>query len=432
MEPSIVVIGLDFRTASIAVRERFWISDSRRVDAMRQLVRSEGVEEAVVLATCNRTEFIVWASDPPEAANSVLRFLTRDYDLKLCEWSSFYRLIDDDALLHVFRIASALDAMMLDEPESMAEMKNAWHQGQKAGTTGRCLDAILQKALSVATRVRNETAIGSSAVSLPYAAVQLSKEIFGSLDNRKVVLVGAGKMNELAAHYLTKHGVHRLCVTNRTFEHAAKLVKKVGGIAVPFEDRWPHMMDADIIVSSTSSPHYMVSKQDAETMMRDRENRPLVLIDTAVPRNIDPAVREVHGVVLYDVDDMGRVARQNTTERQAAATAADGILHEEADGFRRKLIAEPAVPAVVALRSRLEEICQQELQMLGEEFGPFTEDQSQALSTLAAHITQRIAGSLARELKELPDRGEQEALSTAVQRLFHLELRQVAPSIAKH
>ena len=185
MEPTLAVIGLNFRTSPVAVRERFWISPARRAETLLQLVRSEGIEEIIVLATCNRTEFILWASDVPTAANSVLRFLTQEYQLKLCEWSHFYRLMDDVALTHIFRVISSLDSMVLGEPEITGQVKDAWALAQEVGTTGRFLDAVMQKALTVSKRTRSETAIGSSAVSVPYASVELSRTVLGELNGTR-------------------------------------------------------------------------------------------------------------------------------------------------------------------------------------------------------------------------------------------------------
>ena len=421
MEPTLAVIGLNFRTSPVAVRERFWISPTRRAEALRHLVRSEGVEEVIVLATCNRTEFILWTSDAPTAANSVLRFLTQEYQIKLCEWSHFYRLMDDVALTHIFRVASSLDSMVLGEPEITGQVKEAWAQAQEAGTTGRFLDAVMQKALTVSKRARSETAIGSSAVSIPYASVELSRRVLGDLAGRQVLLIGAGKMSELAAHYLMKAGADRVSVMNRTLERAAELADKMGGTAVPFEDRLQYLAGADIVVSSTSCPHFVITCKEAETIVSERRQRPLVMIDIAVPRDIDPAVREIEGIHLFDMDDLEHVVQRNAVGRQAAAEAAEKIVQAEVHGFRRKLMAERVVPTIVALRQRLDELCRQELEVLRKEFGPFTEDQDQALNALTAHITQRIASSLARELKELPERNEQDVLTAAVNRLFHLE-----------
>ena len=421
VDPSLVVIGLNFKTSPVAVRERFWMSELRRYEALHQLVRAEGIDEVVVLATCNRTEFILWTSDPSEGANSVLRFLTHEYGLKMTDWSHFYRLMDDVALTHVFRVASSLDSMVLGEPEIVGQFKNAWSQAQSAGTTGRFLDAVMQKALTVSKRVRNETAIGNATVSIPYTSVELSKQVLGDLCDKSVVLMGAGKMSESAARYLMNHGAYKICVINRTLQKAQEFSEKVGGIAVALDERAAYLDQADIIVSSTSCPHYVIERADAERIQTVRGHKPIVMIDIAVPRDIDPAVSEVAGVHLFDMDDLEKVAKHNEGERQAAAVEAEKILAEEARGFRRKLMAERVVPTIVALRNRLDELCRQELESLRQELGPFTEDQDQAMSALTTHITQRIAGSLARELKELPERSEQENLTLAVQRLFHLE-----------
>ena len=429
MDPTLAVIGLNFQTSPVAVRERFWISEARRYDALHQLVRSEGVEEVIVVTTCNRTEFILWASDVPTAANSVLRFLTQEYQIKLCEWSHFYRLMDDVALTHVFRVTSGLDSMVLGEPEITGQVKQAWALAQEVGTTGRFLDAVTQKALTVSKRARTETAIGSSAVSVPYATVELSRSILGELAGREVLLIGAGKMSELAAHYLTKAGASHMKVMNRTLARAEELAQKMGAAPVSFDDRLQHLRTADIVVSSTACPHCILSRQEAEEIARQRHRAPMVMIDIAVPRDIDPGVREVEGIHLFDMDDLEHVVKRNAVGRQAAAEAAEKIVQAEVQGFCRKLMAERVVPTIVALRQRLDELCRQELETLRQEYGPFTEDQDQALTTLTMHITQRIASSLARELKELPGRKEQDVLTAVVGRLFHLE--QPSPVVAR-
>ena len=421
-----MVIGLNHRTAPVAVRERFWISESRRLEALQELVQAEGVEEVIVLATCNGTEFLLWASDPGLAANSVLRLLSSQYGLKLCEWKHFYRLLDEKALLHIFQVASSLDSMVLGEPEIVSQVKGAWQQAQKVGSAGRFLDAVLQKALTVSKRVRNETAIGNSAVSIPRAAVELARQVLGTLENKRVLVLGAGKMSELSARYLVNHGAKSICVINRTYEHAVELAKNLGGSAAPFEERWQHMAEVDIVISSTSCPHTVLNCDEAVAIMTKRGKRPLVVVDVALPRDIDPSVREVEGIFLYDLDDLEKVVQHNAGEREdaaleAAALEAQKIVEEEARGFRRKLLAEYVVPTIVALRSRLDEICRQELESFKQECGPFSKDEDALLGDVAGRITRRIAGSLARELKEVPEKTEQEQMTVAVQRLFHLE-----------
>jgi glutamyl-tRNA reductase len=421
VEPTLAVIGLNFRTSPVAIRERFWISPAGRGEALVQLVRSEGIEEIIVLATCNRTEFIVWASDVPTAANSILRFLTQEYQLKICDWSHFYRLMDDVALTHIFRVTSSLDSMVLGEPEIVGQVKEAWAQAQQVGTTGRFLDAVMQKALTVSKRVRTETAVGSSAVSVPYASVALSREVLGDLTGRELLLIGAGKMSERAAHYLMKAGASRVKVMNRTASRGEELAAQLGARPASFEDRLQHLKTADIVVSSTSCPHCILSRQEAAEIACARRQRPMVMIDIAVPRDIDPEVRQVDGIHLFDMDDLEAVVKRNSAGRQVAAEAAEKIVQAEVRGFRGKLMAERVVPTIVALRRRLDELCRQELEVLRKEFGPFTEDQDEALTALTAHITRRIAGSLARELKDVPERAEQDVMTAAVGRLFQLE-----------
>src|SRR5271166_4342565 len=335
-----MVVGLNYRTAPVEVRERFWISEDRRYQALAQLSRAEGIDEVIVLATCNRTEFLLWANDVTLAANSVMRLLGSEYGLKLGEWKHFYRLLDEAALLHIFRVASSLDSMVVGEPQVVSQVKDAWQRAQKMGATGRFLDAVLQKALTVSKRVRSETAIGNAAVSIPYAAVELTRQIFGTLENKKVLLLGAGKMSELSARGLLNQGANSVKVINRTLEHAAELATKLGGTAIAFEERWQHMAEADIIISSTSCPHTILSREEAELMVRGRTNRPLVIVDIAMPRDIDSEVCEVKGVFLYDLDDLENVVDHNAGEREAAAAEAQEILQAEAQGFRRKLMAE--------------------------------------------------------------------------------------------
>lgn len=421
MEPTLAVIGLNYRTSPVAVREQFWIAEPDRYDALHHLVRSEGIEEAIVLATCNRTEFILWANDVPAAANSVLRFLTQDYHLRLCDWSHFYRLMDDVALTHLFQVAAGLDSVVLGEPEISGQLREAGEQARNAGATGRFLDAVVQKALAISARVRAETALADSSLTFPYAAVELAIGVLGDLSGREVLLLGAGRMSELAAKRLRSAGATRLKVMNRTHAKGEELAQKLEAQAVSCDDRLTHLKTADIVVCSTSCPHSLISWEDARSIAQARHHKPLVIIDIAVPRNVDHRAGDIDGIYLFNLDSLEEVVKRDSKARRTATEAANKIVAEEVRGFRRRLLAERAVPTIVALRQRLEELCQQEVDFLRKEFGPFTEDQDQVLSTLAAHITQRIAGSLARELREIPDRTDQDMLTVAVHRLFKLE-----------
>jgi glutamyl-tRNA reductase len=238
--------------------------------------------------------------------------------------------------------------------------------------------------------------------------------------------MGAGKMSELSARGLLNHGANSVCVINRTFDHATELATKLDGLAIPFEERWQHMAEADIIISSTSCPHTILSREEAELLVDKRRDQPLVIVDIAMPRDIDSGVRDVKGIFLYDLDDLENVVDHNAAEREVAAAQAQKILQAEAKGFIRKLMAERVVPTIVALRGRLDEICRQELDSFRGENGPFSQDQDEMLNAIMSRMTQRIAGSLARELKELPEKVEQEQMTTALQRLFHLQTPQAA------
>jgi len=421
LEPTLAVIGLNYRTSPVAVREQFWIDEPNRYEALHKLLRSEGIEEVIVLATCNRTEFILWANDVPAAANSVLRFLTKDYHLRLCDWAHFYRLMDDVAFTHLFQVAAGLDSVVLGEPEVSGQLRDAWQQARNAGATGRFLDAAVQKAMTVSAKVRSETALGDSTLNFPYAAAELAIGVLGDLAGREVLVMGAGRMSELAAKCLRSAGANRLKVMNRTHARAEELAQKLGAEAVTCHDHLTHLQTADIVVCTTSCPHSLITLEDARTTARARNNKPLVIIDFAVPRNVDHRVGEVDGIYLFNIDSLEDVVKRDSRDRRSASEAANKIVADEVQGFRRRMMAERVVPTILALRQRLEELCQQEVEFLRREFGPFTEDQDQVLTTLAAHITQRIAGSLARELREPPDRTGQDLLTVAVHRLFNLE-----------
>jgi glutamyl-tRNA reductase len=421
VEATLVIIGLNFRTAHVAVRERFWMNPERRANALEQLVRTEGIDEIIILGTCERTEFIFWANDPAEAANSILRFLTREFNLKLAEWSNFYRLMDDNALLHLFRVVTGLDSMVQGEPEIMGKAKEAWALAQRTGTSGRILEAVMQKALAVGKRARTESGLNHTQQSLASAAIKLSRDTFESIEKRNVVLVGAGRMSEVAACHVLNQGAGNLTVINRTPEHAEDLAKQIGAHTARFEERFEVLKNADVVITSTSSLEPIFSREQVGAALGSRAKKPLVFIDLAVPRDVETSVRQLPNVLLYDIDSLERVLQETAPNREEEHAKAEEILQRELSGFRRKLMSEHIVPTIVALRNHLEDICGQELRSLEDQYGPFTEDQQTTLHSLATHITQRIASTMARELKGLPEKADQQLLTEAVQRLFHLQ-----------
>ena len=416
-----MVIGLNKRTAPLAMRERFWISENRRYEVLQQLRRAEGIEEVVVLSTCCRTEFLVWASEPTLAANSLLKFLGSDHGLKLSEWQHFYRLLDESALTHIFRVISGLDSLVLGEPQIVPQVQLAWEQARTVGAAGRFLSLTIDAALNVAEKVRSDTALGDTTVSVPAAAFQLAREIFGSLDRRRVLLLGAGETSELSARLMMANGVGPVVVIDHSAAKAREVAEKLGGTAATLADRWKCMLRADVVISATGCPHVILTREEAERITAERNRVALVVIDLGMPRDVDPEVRRVDGILLYDIEGLERSVKSEAPERTGVVAEAEKIVAAEAQAFRSKLEAETVVPTIVALRQRLEEISRQELESFIEERGPFTREQDQSLHAITAQVIQKIASSLARELKELPEKAEQEQMTAVVARLFHLE-----------
>jgi glutamyl-tRNA reductase len=419
LEPTLMVIGINFRSAPVGVRERFWISPAKRRQTLAALADAEGIEGAIILATCKRTEFLLWANDASLAANSILRLLCSEYSLQLCEWEHFYRLLGEDAVTHVFRVASGLDSMITGDPEAAVHLQQAWQEGKESDCTGQALDSVLEKAFAVSENLRQNAGIEPHGVSVASIAVETAQEILESLEQRTVILIGTGRMGELAADFLAQQGVSGLRILNRTLEHSLKLAQKVGGTAVPYEDLLQEIAKADLVVSCTASPQPLLSEQQARQIVRQRKGRMLCIVDLGLPRNVAPEVRELDGVFLYDLDDVRK--RLHTGTALSAVQKADSTIVSEAREFQRSLAREHIVPMIMALRSRLSQICQAELEAFRRERGPFPREQDRLLGELASRLTQALATSLVRQLKDVHEKSEKQHIAEAVQRLFHLE-----------
>lgn len=406
MEPTLIVVGVNHRTAAVEVRERFWMSGCRQAEVLSMLSQAEGVEEVLVFSTCNRTEFVVWG-DPTLAVNSILRLLTAEYDLKLSEWNSFYRLLDEQALVHAFRVSCGLDAMCIGEQQIARQVTSAWQQARNAGCTGQRLDDVLQKALAVRRRVRRETALGSHFISAPNAAVQLADHMFGSVARKKVVVIGTGHMGAMVVNALATRGAQSFWVINCSPEAVNRSLFRPNGQAAPvhfypLEDCCQHLANADLVISAAAAPGFLFTADDMKRLTVERKGRKLVLIDLALPRNIDPAVREFEGVLLYDLEDLERAVEPRVGTRAGEAEA-ERIVQTEVQAFKKQLTSGGVAAELNALRLRLDEICRQELESFRLEQGPFPKDQDRLIATVSARITNKIAGSLAKELKAHPE-----------------------------
>lgn len=419
-----MVIGLNHCTAPLAMRERFWIGENRRYEVLRKLKSAEGIEEVVLLSTCQRTDFVVWASEPTLAANSLLQFLSSEHGLKLAEWQHFYRLLDDAALTHVFRVSSGLDSAVVGEWEIASQLEAAWEQAKTVGAAGRFVSAVVEKALAVARRVHSETKIDEWTVSVPVAACELAEQVFGSVEGRRVLLVGAGAISEATARQMVERGATSVVVIDESEARAKEVAERLHGTAATLADRLTCMVNADIVTSATGCPHVVLTREEAERVAEQRNRVALVILELGMPRDVDREVRRVDGILLYDLEGIERAVKGSGDEgscAKQAVAAAEKLVSGEVLGFRGKMKVRSGVPTSVALRQRLEEICRQELESFIEERGPFTREQYQSLQAIAAQVIQKIANSLAHELKELPEREEQERMTELVARLFHLE-----------
>jgi glutamyl-tRNA reductase len=353
----IVIVGLNHRTAPVEVRERLAFPADTIGHALRSLVgpegASEGVSEGVILSTCNRVEVCVLAGEGYLGTEAVRRFISSFHGMPAGELNPhLYHRVGDDAVRHLFRVASSLDSMVLGEPQILGQVKDAYGYACEFKTIGPVLDKCFTKAFSAAKRVRTETRVASSAVSVSYAAVELAKKILGDLSDDTVMLIGAGEMSELAARHLLSAGARGLLVTNRTFERAVRLAEDFDGTAVRFEELSTHLKRADIVLSSTGSPHYILTRGDIEEVIRVRRNRPMFFIDMAVPRDIDPDANRIDNVYVYDIDDLNNVIETNLEERQREAELAEGIVVSEVAGFRSRRSRSPPRSSPFAGSSR--------------------------------------------------------------------------------
>jgi glutamyl-tRNA reductase len=417
VEPTLMVIGISLRSAKLAMRERFLLNPMQMASALAALVRSDAIDEVIILSNCNRTEFIVWTQDVSEAASSVLRYLSRSCNLKLVEWSNYYRLVGDAAVAHVLRVTAGTDSPVFGETEATNSVLGAWQLAQRASTTGRFLDAVMAKAFAVSGRVHQELGAASGMASVAVAAVAACRESLGDLDQRRILVLGAGQMALSVVRELQNAGAGEITVVNRSWEHAQHLARQCKVKAVHAESLWEQVLRADAIVSAASQ-RVMVTREELEVVLPERKAEQLVIVDLAVPRTVDSSIRGLKGVIVHDLDDLC-TAMDNVESRRAAMPLAERIVAEEAAGFRNKLLSESILPTISAMRERLVFICGQEMDQLREQFGPFTEDQELALEALSSHIAQRISSTLARQLKEMPGHPE---LTSALQQLFQLEL----------
>ncbi|HET8549384.1 MAG TPA: glutamyl-tRNA reductase [Bryobacteraceae bacterium] len=416
------ITGLNHRTAPVEVRERLAFDKQSLPAALQELKRIPGLQEGVILSTCNRVEVAVTASDDADPQGRVEEFLARQRELEPHVIRPYvYSFLGRDAIRHLFRVAASLDSMVVGEPQILGQLKAAYTLAKTEGTVNGFLDNVITRAFSVAKRVRTETEIGSSAVSVSYAAVELAREIFGSLASRKVMLIGAGKMSELAARHLARSGVGQVLVTNRTLSRAEELAGAMNGTIVPYEEFYHRLPEVDIVITSSGAPTYLLRKDQMRRIVGARRNRPMFLIDIAVPRNIEPAVNELDNVFLYDIDDLQRVVERNLRGRLDEAAEADKIVAEEVDRLETWLRARQAGPLIATLQEQLERVRVGELERLRGKLGALSEQQEEAIEALTRGIVNKIAHGPIAELRREAGAPEGSPVIDLIRRIFKLD-----------
>ena len=420
---SIVLVGLNHKTAPVEVRERLAFSDEACAESLQALVDGEVITEGLIVSTCNRVEVLANAgrAGGERAAAQVGDFLSRTRDVPPDIFDRhLYVHSEEAAVRHVFRVASSLDSMVVGEPQVLGQVRRAYSIAVTAGTAGRVIHRLVHHALRVAKRVRTETGIAASAVSISYTAVELGRKIFGSLEGATVLLVGAGEMAELAAEHLRSAGASRVLVTNRTFETAAKLAARFGGEAVGFDALTDHLAEADIVICSTASDEYVVTPQAARAAIAERRNRPAFYIDISVPRNVDPAVGGIDNLFVFDVDDLEAVVASNIREREREAERAELIVESEVMQFQEALRSLDLGPTVAALRGKLDEIARAELRRQRNRLGDLTPEQERAVESLLASVVNKISHPVVNRLRRSHDTGDPENVQ-AWRDIFGLE-----------
>jgi glutamyl-tRNA reductase len=416
------LIGVNHKTAPIEVRERLAIPESKLADAMKLLVQHPGVEEGLILSTCNRVEVLAQTRN---GSCDLHAFLHSYFGVEPSQFEPhLYEYRELEAIRHLFRVAASLDSMVVGEPQILGQVKEAYATARAVGAVHSQMDLLMTRAFAVAKRVRTETAVGSSAVSVASVAVELAKKIFGSLKGKHVCLVGAGKMSELAARHLQAHGAASIFVANRTYERATQLAAKFNGQAIHFSDIYEHCDKADIVISSTGAPVAIFRREHGERFLARRKNRPMFFIDIAVPRDVDPEMNKLDGIFVYDIDDLQQAVAAHTADRKREAEHAEAIIDGEVTRFLARLQTLDVVPTIVSLQDHLETIRQAEIDRVRGRLGTLSPEQEIALDTLTRGIVNKIMHTPISTLKTAARESEATTVVDVVRRLFNLQERE--------
>jgi glutamyl-tRNA reductase len=399
---TLALVGVNYKTAPIALRERIAISREDLLETTRALGSVQGVSECMIVSTCNRVELVAALDEP---TTDLTEFLHHHFGLEreLLE-PHIYKQTDQDAVRHLFRVAASLDSMVVGEPQILGQVKEAYTVAREAGTVSTQLEPLLQSAFAAAKKVRSETEIGSTTVSIASVAVDLAMKIFGSLAGKKVFLVGAGKMSELAARHLVRQGASTIFVTNRTRERAERMSEHFTGTVVPQVVSWENLYEAashaDIVISSTGAPHPIFRKEHGQQFLQKRKNRPMFFIDIALPRDVEPEMNKLEGMFLYDIDDLQTVAQAHMAERSREAADAETLIAGEVERYHQRQKTVNIAPMIVSLQHRAEELRQSELKRVQAKLGSLTPEQMAAVEALSRSLVNKFLHPPMQALKQ--------------------------------
>ena len=419
--PVIVLLGINHKTASVELRECIAFNDDESISALQTLRRQPNISEVLLFSTCNRVELLFVTDDKARTIPSTKEFIANFNKISLEEFeNSLYIHEGDEAVRHVFRVASSLDSMVLGEPQILGQIKAAYRTATEVKSSGVILNRLLHRTFFVAKRIRTETGIGDRAVSISYAAVELGRKIFGELTGKAVLLVGAGEMAELAVEHLIRNNVSDIYVANRTFENGVELAKTFSGKAIRFEEITKFLELADIIISSTGSADHVITRDQVKGIIRKRRSRPLFFIDIAVPRDIDPRVNQLTNSYVYDIDDLQGVVDDNIEDRQQEAVKGERIIDEAVINFRQWYDGLEAVPTIVALRKKMESIAAVEIQKTLQS-QKIPQDSIPAIKKMAGSLINKILHDPTVFLKRDGMVGDKALYIDAVRKLFKLD-----------
>ncbi len=386
----LTLVGLSHRTAPVEIRERLNVPAERIPEALLSLRSVPGVVGAALISTCNRTEAICEISDASDARLIVESMATFHHLEPAFLEKYLYVYHSDAAVQHLFRVAASLDSLIVGEGQIVAQVKGAYSLAQEHGSLSASLHLLFQHALSASKKVRATSGIGESAVSVPFAAVELAKKIFDDFSRCQILIIGSGKMGEIATRHLKGLGTSRIFCANRTLEKAAILAEKFGGAAIRLDDMQRHLKDTDIVIASTGAPGFVLEKEAVAEAMRERRSRPMFLIDIAVPRDLSPEIATIPNVYLYDIDDLRDVVDRNRKNREAKVSRAEMLLSGEITQFVARLEVQDAVPTIQRLRMSMEELRKNELERTRKRLGGLTPEQEAALNDLTASLVNKI------------------------------------------